>query len=141
MRLLTALVLLCLGFAAQAQTAGQGKIDLTWVNPTAGCTVGVSPCDNKPLGTANALTAVNVYISTSPIPDSTSMAPTLALGPGVTTTTHTMQVTAGTTLYARIRAINSSGASPFSVQVSKLIEFPVTPNMHPGVTIILTLTP
>ena len=140
MRLLAALALLCLGFAAHAQTV-TGKLDLSWQLPTTGCTVGVTPCDNSPLTGTSALTAVNVYISTSPIPDNSTMAPTLALGPAVTTATHTMQVTNGATLYARVRAINSAGASGFSNQVSKLITLPVTPGVPTSVTITLTFGP
>ena len=140
MRIFAAVALLCLGFAAQAQTV-TGKLDLRWTLPTTGCTVGVTPCDNAPLTADSALTAVNVYISTSPIPDNSSMAPTLALGPSVTTATHTLQVTNGATLYARVRAINSAGASGFSNQVSKPIVLPVAPGVPSGVTITLTFGP
>jgi predicted phage tail protein len=137
MRLLIASVLLCLGFAVNAQTV-PGSVDLAWELPTTGCTSGISPCDNAPLTGPDALTAINVYISTSPIPDNTAMAPTLALG-AVTTVKHTMQVKDGDTIYARVRAVNSSGPSVFSGQVSKVIKLPVVPGVPTNVTITLTI--
>lgn len=129
-------LLLCLvGSVVYAQTV-PGTLRLTWTNPTTGCITGSTPpvC-NQPLTGADALTAINVYISTSPIPDTSTMAPTIALPASATTTTHTMQVQRGQTIYARIKAINAAGASPFSNQVSKQITVPVIPGVPSSVTV------
>lgn len=130
---------------AKAQTV-PGSLQLRWTLPTTVCTVGVTPCDNKPATGADALTAVHVWISTSPIvPDATvgnglpTAAPTLTLAAGVTTATHTMQVTAGQTLYARIAVRNQYTNSALSTQVTKLITVASTPNVPTNVTIELTI--
>jgi hypothetical protein len=125
---------------ANAQTAPQGKLDISWTLPINGCTQGVTPCDNVPLTGALALTGVNVYISTSPIANTSTMAPTLSLGP-VTSVSHTMQVANGATVYVRLKAVNAHGQSPFSEEKSKLIELPVRPGVPSNVTISLTITP
>lgn len=133
-------LLLFFAFAASAQTV-PGSVGLEWTLPTVGCTVGVSPCDNRPLTGAAALTAIEVYISTSSIPDNSIMAPTLTLGPAVTTATHTMQVANGATLFVRLKARNAGGVSPFNVQASKVVTAPVVPGVPSSVTITITITP
>jgi hypothetical protein len=134
-----ALCLLLTG-VAMAQTV-PGSLTLRWTLPTTGCSIGVTPCDNKPLTGSAALEAVHVWISTSPIPDAPAGAPTLTLAAGVTTATHTMQVANGATLYARVSARNSAGDSPLSAQVTKVVAVPVRPGVPTNVTIELTITP
>lgn len=93
--LLVLCTLLSLGMSiANAQTVS-GSMKLSWTLPTTGCTVGVTPCDNKPLTGADALTAIDVYISTAPIPDSFSGPPTVTLTAGAITTTQTVPATNG----------------------------------------------
>lgn len=139
--LLVLCTLLSLGMSiASAQTVS-GSMKLSWTLPTTGCTVGVTPCDNKPLTGADALTAIDVYISTAPIPDSFSGPPTVTLTAGAITTTQTVPATNGGTLYARLKARNASGASPFTAQVSKSIVLPVTPGVPTNITIEITITP
>lgn len=139
--LLVISTLLSLGMSiASAQTVS-GSMKLTWTLPTTGCTTGVTPCDNKPLTGADALTGIDVYVSAAPIPDSFSGAPTATLAAGAVTTTVTVPATNGGTLYARLKARNASGASPFSGQVSKLIVLPVTPGVPTNITIEITITP
>ena len=135
--------LITLGFlyanAASAQTV-PGSLRLGWVLPTTGCTTGVTPCDNTPLTGAKVLTGIEVYISTSPIADTSTMAPTLTLAAGATTATHTMTVSNGATLYARVKALNVDGKSPFSPQTTKVIALPVVPGAPSSVTIELTIS-
>lgn len=132
---------LCLLFAgvSMAQTV-PGSLALSWRLPTTGCLVGVSPpvC-NLPLTGDAALQAVHVWISTSPIPDAPSGAPTLTLAAGATTATHTMQVANGATLYARVSVRNPAGDSPLSNQLSKVVAIPVRPGVPTNVTIELTI--
>lgn len=134
--LVAAVLAVCLlGSVVYAQSV-PGTLRLSWTNPTTGCITGSSPpvC-NQPLTGVDAVTAINVYISTSPIPDASTMAPTLALPASASTTTHTLQVQRGQTVYARVKAINSGGASAFSNQVSKLIAVPVIPGVPSSVTV------
>jgi hypothetical protein len=136
-RLMKALVFGCLlavSSLAIAQTV-PGSLSLGWTLPTTGCTVGVSPCDNTPLTGARALTGVQVWISTAPIPDNFAGAPTLTLSGASTTASHTINVPNGTRLYARLKAVNAQGTSPFSTQVDKVIDAPVAPGVPTQVTI------
>lgn len=132
-----ALCLLLTG-VAMAQTV-PGSLTLRWTLPTTGCSIGVTPCDNKPLTGNSALEAVHVWISTSPIPDTPTGAPTLTLAAGATTATHTLQVANGATLYARVSARNPAGDSPLSAQVTKIVSVPVLPGVPTNVTIELTI--
>jgi hypothetical protein len=135
-------VALCMlvAVAALAQTV-PGSLTLKWTLPTTGCLVGVSPpvC-GQPLTGDAALQAVHVWISTSPIPDAPSGAPTLTLAAGATTASHTMQVANGATLYARVSARNPAGDSPLSTQVTKVVSIPVRPGVPTNVTIELTIS-
>jgi hypothetical protein len=134
-------VALCLIFAgvASAQTV-PGSLALSWALPTTGCLIGTSPpvC-NQPLTGNAALQAVHVWISTSPIPDAPTGAPTLTLASGATTASHTMQVLNGQTVYARISARNSAGDSILSNQVTKVVTVGVRPGVPTSVTIELTI--
>lgn len=125
--------------SALAQTV-PGSLSLNWVLPTTGCLVGTTPpvC-NQPLTGSAALQAVHVWISTSPISDTPAGAPTLTLAAGATTATHTMQVTNGQTLYARVSARNAAGDSALSNQVSRVVSIPVTPGVPTSLTITLTI--
>jgi hypothetical protein len=126
--------------AANAQ-AVPGSAVYNWTLPLTGCTVGVTPCDNKPLTGVDALTGVEVYISTSSIADNSTMAPTLSLAAGATTATYTTTVTNGSTLYARFRAVNAHGRSPFSTQATKLVSLPVLPGVPTAITVEIRITP
>lgn len=134
-------VALCaiVGAAAMAQTVS-GSLSLSWVLPTTGCLVGTTPpvC-NQPLTGTAALQAVHVWISTSPIPDQPTGAPTLTLAAGATTATHTLQVTNGQTLYARVSARNPAGDSALSNQVTRVVSIPVAPGVPTSLTITLTI--
>jgi hypothetical protein len=132
---------LCLLFVgvSYAQTVS-GSLTLRWTLPTTGCVVGASPaiCD-RPLTGTDAIQGVNVWIGTSPIPAEPTGAPTLTLPAGATTATHTMQVTNGQTLYARVSARTGTSGGVLSNQVSRLIALPVQPGAPTSVTIELTI--
>lgn len=137
--LVAVVLLICAASIAYAQSV-PGVLRISWTNPTTGCIQGATPpACNQPLTGGDALTAINVYISTSPIPDASPMAPTIALPASATTTTHTMQVQRGQTVYVRLKAINAGGASPFSNQVSKLIAVPVLPGAPSSVAVELEI--
>lgn len=123
---------------ASAQTV-PGTARISWTLPTQGCVVGVTPPACAPLTGENALTAINVYIDTQPIPADYAGAPTLTLPGDATQTTHTMQVPNGSTLYVRVRAINPAGASAFSNQASKLIQVDLAPGVPTDVVIELEI--
>jgi hypothetical protein len=141
-RLIVAVALcLLLTGVAMAQTV-PGSLTLKWVLPTTGCLIGVDPpvCGQPLTGTA-ALQAVHVWISTSPIPDVPTGAPTLTLAAGATTASHTLQVANGATLYGRVSVRNSASDSRLSAQVTKLVSIPVQPGVPTNVTIELTIAP
>jgi len=126
-----ALLMTC---AAVAQTV-PGAANYSWTLPTTGCTVGVTTCDNKPLTGADALTGLEIFISTSAIPDAPSGNPTLTLGPGQTTTTYTTTVPNGSTIYMRMRAVNSTGKSILTNAVTKVVNAGVIPGVPTNVTV------
>lgn len=142
-----AVALCALVAAAAIAQAVPGSITLRWVLPTTGCLQNVTPpvC-NQPLTGSAALQAVHVWISTSPIvPDPVAgnglptAPPTLTLGAGATTASHTMTVTNGQTLYARVSARNPAANSALSAEVTKVIQIPVVPGVPTTVTIELTI--
>jgi hypothetical protein len=123
---------------AFAQTASD-EIKIDWTLPTFGCTRGISPCDRIPLTGDNAITQVNVYVSTSPIPDQPNTDSAIILGPGVTTAKHTVSVRNGDTIYVRLSVTNSDGTSPLSNVVTRPVDLPVIPGVPTNVTITLTI--
>jgi hypothetical protein len=124
---------------SHAQTV-PGSLTMDWTLPTTGCVVGTTPevC-NVPLTGTAALTAVHVWISTSPIPDVPTTEPTLILGAGETTARHTMQVINGQTLYVRLTARNVSHESFLTAQGSKLIALDIRPDVPTNLTLELTI--
>lgn len=132
MRFLLAGVLALAGAVASAQTV-ERTLSLSWQLPT-------HSVDGLPLTGSAELTEVRVYLSTSPI-DSPRPA-TITLGPGETSVEHTMAVTNGQTIYARVRACNRSSdsvlqCSDYSEQASKHIVLDTTPGMPTEVTIVI----
>lgn len=142
MKILTAVIFLLLSISANAQTTA-GNLRIQWALPTTGCDMPLAnpPVCGKPLTGDAALIAINVFISTAPIPDDSPMAPTIALVGTATTATHNMTVPNGTRLYIRVKAINSGYASPFSNQIIKTINTAVRPNAPTSVSVELTITP
>ncbi len=125
-----ALLGLCLFGVANAQTSRSVKI--SWVLPTTGT-------DGSTLVGAQALTSVQVFLSTTTIPATGTMVPTFTLPAGAATTTQTFAVAVGGTLYARVRACNVAGCSDLSTETSKT--FPAVAPLPPtNVTIDVTIT-
>lgn len=122
-----------------AQTA-QADASFSWVLSTTGCSVGISPCDNKPLTGANALTRVEAFFSTSPIPDSPTTTP-VVLSAAATTTTTTLSVTNGGSIYGRFRECTATLCSDLSAQAVKPITLDVKPGVPTSVTIQITIKP
>src|SRR5690606_32591165 len=123
-----------LAFLAMVQTANAQTVtaeaDVSWTLPTTDTLGG-------PLTGSNALTKVQLYVSTSPIADDTTMTP-IELAPGATTYTYEQAVPNGSTLYFRLRACNQtcSGLSEDTPESRKEIRVSV-PNVPTGVTVTL----
>lgn len=129
-----------LAIASLTAHAATGTVNVTWQLPTFACTVGVVPCDNLPLTGANALTGVEVYLSTSPIADDTTASPTVSLTADQTTASATLGVNNGDTIYARVRVRNQFGPSDFSAEATKLVTIATKPGMPTSVTITITIS-
>lgn len=142
MKKITSLALVLFAFVgnAYAQTA-PGSITLTWTNPTTGCSQGVTPCDNKPLTGADALTGVDVFLVAAASPPAAPPAtPFVSLSATTTTTTQSLPVRSGDTIYAWVRANNAAFKGMMSNRVaSGVVTFPVVPGVPSGVTIQLNL--
>lgn len=110
-----------------------GQLTLTWVLPTHS----TPATGSVPLTGANALTRIDVFISTVLIPDSPTELPTLTLTGSTITGSHTMQVPNGSVLHARIRACNASGCSILTNEVTALVQVDPIPN--PPTTITITV--
>lgn len=108
---------------------------VTWVLPT-------NAIDGTPLAGEYALTGVQLFVSTAPIADDSTVAPTSTFAGNVVQSTFSGTVPNGATLYVRVKAVNKGGASAFSVQASKLIQVPVAvPGQPTDVTIAIRITP
>lgn len=119
---------------AVAQTVN-GSAVLQWTLPT-------TSTDGVPLTGANALTGVEVHWSTTPIADTDlARAPQVTLPGTASTTTQSIPVTNGSTLYFRVRAVRGTEKSAFSNQASKLIQLSTVPGVPTSLTITLTITP
>ena len=114
---------------AQAQTV-TAEANVSWTLPTTD-TLG------QPLTGDRALTKVQLYVSTSPITDDTTVTP-IDLPPGATTYVYEQAVPNGSTLYFRVRACNQicSALSEDTPQSRKQIRVSV-PNVPTGVTVTL----
>lgn len=121
---------LVLSAVAMAATTVPVKIDFTL--PTVACsTVNgayVVPCDNIPLTGANALTGLDVFISTAPIVDNSTMAPTVSIAAVASTYNSTFQAGDGDTLYIRLKARTAGASSAFSNMLTKDVVVKVVPN-------------
>lgn len=106
--------------------AGAAEITVAWTLPTVAQ-------DGSPLTGANVLTSVQVFLSTTP--NATMTTPTVTLTPSSSTTTQTFPASAGQTIYARVKACNSAGCSPYSNEAGKIV-----PTSPPGVPTSVTIT-
>lgn len=120
---------LALASVAMAATA---PVAINYTLPVTGCTVvngsPVVPCDNVPLTGANALTGLDVFISTAPIADNSTMAPTVSIAAVAQTYSSTFQAGDGDTLYIRLKAKTAGASSGFSNVATKTIAVKVVPN-------------
>lgn len=137
-------LLLCFPAAsfAQTQPTVPAVLNLSWTLPTETECLQPAPatCVRLPLTGDNALVLVEVYTSTSPIPDNFSGAPTATL-PGVpVTAAPTISVPNGSTVYARLKVWTNFQQSNFSGQVSKLVSVKGKPGVPTDVVINITLT-
>lgn len=107
---------------------------LNWTPPT-------TTVEGLPLTPPNNLTGYRIYMSTSPILESSTIAQKALVLPSVTTWTYTGDHAAGTTLYFRVKAANSAGDSAYSNEGSKPVTVPVqVPNAPTGTTVVVTVT-
>ena len=125
--------LLLFAVMAFAQTV-QGQFTLSWTLPTV-------DANGAPITPASALTAVEVYASTSPIADNATLAPLAVLGVGVVTSQQSIPVANGSTVYFRLKAVNAAGKSVFSTQASKLVDVAVPLGAPTNFIVNLVLTP
>lgn len=120
-------------FAAKNTTSGNASVSLSWILPTA-------TVDGAPLTGASALTGVQIFVSTSPIADNSTLAPAMTLGTGATASVYGLTVPDGATVYVRAKAVNAAGAGAFSEQASKTIALPArVPGVPTNLTIVVTL--
>lgn len=123
------------------------RADLSWTLPTETecldpAATDPATCAKLPLTASLALSGIAVYVSPTPIPDSgcvdgsteppatcPQIAPVAVLAGNATSAVYNATVTAGSTLYFRVKARNNYALSKFSPQVSKLVSIP---NVAPG---------
>lgn len=152
-RIILLLATLAVAGTAYAQTATPQQVKVNWELPVCGFDAPItatSVC--KPLTGADALTAIEVYINTVPIQDTSSMQPTVVLPAAVggtppLSTVQSYNAKVGDTVYIRIKARNgldAKGLGPFSGQVFFVVKAPdkLTPGPPTNVTIqIITPDP
>lgn len=114
---------------ASAFAAGFPKaVTITWKLP-------ITNTDGTAIDSSSPLTKVQVFLANASIPDNSTAAPTVELGPAVVTTNQTFTVFAGGKLFVRVKACNANSCSDFSAQSSVDI-----PNSTPGVPTEVTIT-
>jgi hypothetical protein len=137
---LAAIILTTLAYipAGLAQTPPQVDSTVVWTNPT-------TDTNGQALTGANAIQKIQVFVASSPILDASTIAPFAELivgqapAPGTSLIYH---ASAGSTVYARVKACNATGCSVFSNQASKVVPFPAAvPNAPTNVDIVILVTP
>lgn len=119
-----------------------GRANVSWVLPTETECLEPAPatCTRLPLTGELALSAIELYVSQSPIADTSVLTPTAVLAGNATTALYTATVPAGATLYVRTKARNANGTSKYSVQISKVVTIPnVAPGVPTNVSITITI--
>lgn len=110
------------------------RANVSWTLPTqTECLeVGADPatCARLPLTDALALTAIELYVATSPIADDAVLTPTSVLAGNATATVYNAVIPAGATLYIRVKARNATAISKYSNEATKVVD---VPNVAPGV--------
>lgn len=81
--------------------------------------------DGSPLTGSLALTKVEIFVATSPIPDTPTGPATAELGATTTTTNQTIVATVGGKVYARLRACNVFGCGRLTDEVARDVTGPV----------------
>lgn len=124
-RLLFLLALFCLPVLAQTVPA---TANVSWVLPT-------MATDGTPLTGAQVLTSVNLYVSTSVIPDIPAGLTPIVLSATASTTTATVNVANNATLHMRVNACNAGGCGALSNEATKAVSVPA-----PGVPTSVAIT-
>lgn len=124
---LIALIVLAPLIARAATTSAT----FAWTAPT-------TAIDGSALTGAQAITGYQVWVSTTSIPDNVSTAATALITGTATTTTQTVTANPGDTIFARVKACNSSGCGTLSNQVSKALPINL-PNPPTSVTITINV--
>lgn len=118
---------------AQAQTTVPASAAIAWTLPTTAGGVALTG--------ANALTSVNVYVSTSAIPDAPVGVAQVVLGATAQTTAYTLTAPANGTIHVRVSACNQFACSALSAEATKLVATGgLTPGVPTNVTITITIT-
>ena len=107
--------------------AATSSATFNWTAPTVAL-------DGTPLTGAQAVTSYQIWVSTSSIPDNVATAATALVSTG-TSTTQAITAAPGDTIYARVKACNSSGCGTISNQVTKVL-----PVSLPGPPTNVTIT-
>jgi hypothetical protein len=122
---------------AGAQTSTPATVPasatLGWVLPTVGSD------SVTPLTGGEALTGVNIYVSTSAIPDAPTGPATITLSAASTTTAYSATVAVGSTLHFRLAACNAFGCSALTPEVTKVVTGS-TPGIPTSVTVSIKIT-
>lgn len=119
---------------AQAQTTVPASANVAWTLPT-------QDTKGAALTGTNALTSVNVYVSTSAIPDAPVGAAQVVLGATAQTTAYTLTAPANGTIHVRVSACNQFACGALSAEATKLVATGgLTPGVPTNVTITITIT-
>lgn len=97
-------------------------------------------CARLPLTDALALTAIELYVSTSSIADDAVLTPTSVLAGNATSAVYNATIPAGATLHIRLKARNALGVSKYSNEITKVVAVPnVAPNVPTNVSIEIVI--
>lgn len=131
--------------ALPAAAAVSAPLTISYTLPTTGCAslngVVLSPCQSAPLTGADAVDFVELFLSTSVIPDTPVGAPTATVPATSTSFSTSYSMNSGQTVHIRVRAhILSGGYSTLTSEITKTVTSGVQPGWPTNVTVTLNIT-
>lgn len=125
------LIVLALFAGLVPSLASAATANITWSAPT-------TTTDGQPLTGINVVTAIKVWVSTSPIPAAPTAAPAVTITDGTKLTTSApINAVVGQTVYAGVQYCNAAGCNTIATGSGILQPKLMPPGSITGVTVVI----